>query len=195
MNQTRICDNQSGKLSIYSLIGALVIALGVILIFCLTWQPTMAPTLHAHQPSVFPLSNMKLPAVVVSNAIHINETRCGENMKKWKKFHVKGLYHTGTNAISSYLTKNCLLNNIDINTNLNKLNMYNGSILINQLATKHKQLTVNEMKSYIANEQLMLIMIKDPLTWLKSVCKQLYDFSIHFNNITIDSGSEPFICQ
>ncbi|ETO30834.1 hypothetical protein RFI_06283 [Reticulomyxa filosa] len=94
----------------------------------------------------------------------------------WKHYHIVGLFNTGTNAFKGVAPQNCVPQPL-INAN-NRTIPNNKSEFFTVLEPtewwKHNLLNlaiINKQQHY---QILGVVLIKDPLTWFKSVCKAPY---------------------
>eukprot|EP01084_Bolivina_argentea_P171917 297828_1 len=109
---------------------------------------------------------------------------------KFKSAMIGGLYNTGTNALLHLLKSNCYgLNHTrhtdkeltqNISRNVKYFQRFNFKSLYN--ITKHEAIPSMEQlieknipyDSDYSTEELYIIIIKDPYTWIKSMCKASY---------------------
>ena len=87
-------------------------------------------------------------------------------VQKWKYLLIAGLYDTGTNVLQTFFTNNCLSNSF---TEFK-------SIEHEVPWKKHSLVTLSMINSNIATlkQSLGIVIVKDPLTWIKSICKAKY---------------------
>eukprot|EP01084_Bolivina_argentea_P296442 510569_1 len=80
------------------------------------------------------------------------------------KLIIAGLFNTGTNALWNYIHPNC--NNFDLlwQPEWGKHIAINGTIIDKHWNDTYMNLTQN----------IVVVLIKDPLTWIKSICKSAY---------------------
>ena len=87
-------------------------------------------------------------------------------VQKWKYLLIGGMYDTGTNALQTFFTNNCLGNRV---TGFQRIEY--------QVPwKKHSLVTLSMINENISTlkESLGIIIVKDPLTWIKSICKAKY---------------------
>eukprot|EP01084_Bolivina_argentea_P303977 524913_1 len=103
------------------------------------------------------------------------------NKYEWHNLRIKGMYNTGTNALAGYMNLNC--KNRNNHTNFIK----------NVKSTKHKMVEHSSHKAIqqlFTDKVLLLFIIKDPLTWIKSMCHHPYDVTLRDMNGEIIFGRD-----
>ena len=128
--------------------------------------------------------------------IYGEDTHCiSHTQLRYKSAMIGGLYNTGTNALLSLLTQNCfglspeklgmhvpyhrsmsnrIREQVDAFEGFNYQSLYN--ITKHEAVPSLDQLVEKgiEYDSDYSTDELYIIIIKDPLTWIKSMCKASY---------------------
>eukprot|EP01083_Nonionella_stella_P162256 532476_1 len=107
------------------------------------------------------------------NTIFNYKTQCiHQNYTDHPNMIIAGQFNTGTNALWNYISPNCKGHLYWQHPSWGKHAVLNSTIVLD---AKHRHI-----RNINIDNDLVVVLIKDPLTWIKSMCKMPYD--AHFYN-------------